>query len=291
VALLFLLVGLFAPQITTNVSAFLLSPIHGVQTWLRESEAAVPYWFRDRESLVQEIEETKTALLNAQNARRTLNRLQIENLELRSLLSVAPTDRIAAAVIARPPTLPYDFMQIDQGSTAGVVVGAPVFVGDDTVIGVVAYVAPRYALVELFSSPNYQTSVYVTGVNVVATLEGVGGGVARIRVPQGVPIEIGQLVLLPTLEPGEFGRIRAIENAPTQPEQYGYVTPVLGLQSVRVVGVSKNPAVPLTQESLEDFLQSTSSPLFSPSLHTIQVSTSTPTSTPGTPTSTTAVVE
>ena len=62
---------------------------------------------------------------------------------------------------------------------------------------------------------------YVSGANIIATLEGFGGGVARVRVPQGIPLSIGNLVHVPGIQPGVFGRINYIESEPTHPNSMG----------------------------------------------------------------------
>jgi hypothetical protein len=66
-----------------------------------------------------------------------------------------------------------------------------------------------------------------------------GSGVARVSVPQGVPLAVGNLVYLPSVEPGIFGRISYIENRPTQPEQYGYISPNIAISGLYQVAIGK----------------------------------------------------
>jgi len=47
------------------------------------------------------------------------------------------------------------------------------------------------------------------------------------------------LVYLPSIEPGLFGRISHVENSPTQPEQYGYISPDIAISSLNQVAVGK----------------------------------------------------
>jgi hypothetical protein len=179
-----------------------------------------------------------------------------ENNRLRSLLTISTDERIAAAVIARPNELPYDLLQIDRGSDHGIEVGAPVFIGKDIVIGLVVHTAPTYSFVEMVTAPGFESSVFISGPNIVVTMEGRGGGVARVRVPQGIPLAIGDLVNLPSVDPGVFGRISYVENRPTQPEQYGYISPDIPLSGVYQVAVGKQSQIAQSTEIVEERVRS-----------------------------------
>ncbi len=220
-----------------------MAPVHGVNQWLENSSSLVPTFFRDRRSLEQQIEDLENRLSISERTSLTQQRLWEENNRLRGLLGVADDERLLAAVIARPSELPYDLLQIDRGSDHGVEIGAPVFVGRDEVVGLVVHVAPTYSFVEMLTTPGFETPVFISGPNVVVTMEGRGGGVARVRVPQGVPLAVGDLVYLPSVEPGVFGRLSYIENQPTQPEQYGYISPDIPLSGIYQVAVGKQSQI------------------------------------------------
>jgi len=130
-------------------------------------------------------------------------------------------------------------LQIDRGSNHGIEVGAPVFIGKDIVAGLIVHTAPEYSFAQLVSTPGFEATAFIYGPNVVVTMEGMGGGVARVRVPQGIPLSIGDLVYLPSVEPGVFGRVSFVENRPTQPEQYGYISPDIAVSSLYRVSVGK----------------------------------------------------
>ncbi len=91
---------------------------------------------------------------------------------------------------------------------------------------------------------------FISGPDVIATVEGVGGGVARVRVPQGIPLTIGDLVFIPSVEPGLFGRIDFVESRPSQPEQYGYITLQTGLHSLFEVAIAREPIQPASAEAV-----------------------------------------
>jgi cell shape-determining protein MreC len=237
--LLIIVIGMLLPRLFSVVSTIVMSPIHATNSWLNESSSLIPTFLRNRVELEDEIKSLKQALVVAERSDVTQQRLWEENNRLRSLLGAASEERIAAAVIARPNELPYDLLQIDRGSNSGVEVGSPVFIGKDVVIGLVVHVATDYSFVQLVTSPGFAASAFISGPNVVVAMEGMGSGVARVRVPQGVPLAIGNLVYLPSVEPGIFGRISYIENRPTQPEQYGYISPDIAISGLYQVAIGK----------------------------------------------------
>lgn len=239
IAILVVCIGWLLPVVFSMVSAVIMSPFHVTNQWLQESSSLIPTFVRDRQSLQEEIKRLENELQVNSRTNVTQQRLFTENNRLRDLLGAAKESRIAAGVIARPDTLPYDFLQIDRGSEDGIEVGAPVFVGTDIVVGLVVHTSTHYSFVELFTTPGFSATIFLSGPDVVATMYGMGGGVARVSLPQGIPLQIGNLVLIPSVEPGVFGRIAYIENEPTQPEQYGYVTPNISLNSLYQVSVGR----------------------------------------------------
>lgn len=245
-------IGLLLPPTFTLIGRTVLYPVQLTQQWYRESSSRLPMFLRDRNDLVNQIEDLKSKLAAAGGTDLTQQRLYEENIWLRELLSVSGRERIGAAVIARPNELPYDLMQIDRGADDGIILGAPVYIGADNVIGVISQLAPHYAFVELFTTPGFTTTAFISDANVIASLEGYGSGVARVRVPQGVPIKVGNLVHVPSIDPGVFGRIEYIENKPTQPEQYGYVTLRKPITGINYVSVGKETLEPVAPQVLEE---------------------------------------
>ena len=242
-----LCVGLVVPKLFSLVGQVAMSPVHSVHTWIQTSDSRFPQYLRDRNELLARITQLEQAVAIASGTDVTQQRLYEENQWLRQLLGVQDDTRIAAAVIARPGQLPYDYLQIDRGSLDGIQAGAPVYVGKDNVIGVVSSVTERYSFIRLFTTPGFSATAFISGANVMATIDGHGGGVARVRVPQGIPLQVGDLVHLPSLDPGVFGRVAYLENEPSQPEQFGYIAlsqPVSSLHYVSVGTKVINPSEP-----------------------------------------------
>jgi cell shape-determining protein MreC len=252
VALGLILVGLISPYLITIVARTMMYPIVATQQWFHTSEARLPMYLREQTDLISQISDLESRLAAAESTDLTQQRLYNENQWLRGLLSIKQDDRIGAAVIARPNELPYDLLEIDRGAEDGIKVGAPVYIGADNVVGVVSQTAAHYSFVELFTTPGFITTSYISGANVVADLEGFGGGVARVRVPQGIPLRVGDLVHVPSIDPGVFGRITHIENHPTQPDQYGFISLERPISSIGYVAVGKESLEPAKPETVEE---------------------------------------
>src|SRR5690606_12103526 len=97
------------------------------------------------------------------------------------------------------------------------------------------------ALVALLSTPGFTSTAYILGPNIYTTAIGIGGGVTRIHVPQGIELKTGDLVVLPSLSQGIYGRISAVDSVPERPEQYGYMTTDVPINSLRLVSVGTTP--------------------------------------------------
>ncbi len=285
VALLFVGIGALIPRIFHTVGSIVMIPVHGLNNWLENSSQTFPTFVRSREALEEDIKRLEQELVIAQSSRLTLSRLSEENNAFRSLLGVNGKKRIAAAVVARPSDLPYDVLQIDQGSEAGIKEGAAVYIGEDQFIGIVTQVARNHAFIEMLTSPGFEATTFISGPDVIATIEGYGGGVARVRVPQGIALTVGDLVHVLSIQPGVFGRISYIETTPSQPEQYGYITPELPLRSIHYVAVD---AEPIHTVSADEAYQQVNS-IIKEQLVIEGVSTINATSTTATTTSTTSL--
>ncbi len=229
------------PRSSSVLVNTLFYPVHLFDKFFKESSHFFPTLLRDRKSLEQEIKKlnNKLAILETDN-KNTKNKLLEENKRLKEILKITDKKRIVAGVIARPDELPFDFLQLDKGADSGIKVGAPVFVGQSTVIGLVSNVFADYSFVKLVSSPGFQATVFVSGPNVVAEMDGYGGGVSRVKVPQGVELKEGDLVYLPGVDTGVFGAIASVSGDVTQSEKYGFVTFDVPLSSLFWVTVGNN---------------------------------------------------
>ena len=239
------------PAIVTSVASLIFVPIHKIETWVAYSTAALPQFLRDRSVLIDELNSIKYSQSAQSGDRFTVLLLTKENQELRSLLGAEDDRRVLAGVIGRPQSVPYDVLVLDKGSSAGITQGAPVFIGNNAIIGVVQKVFSDSSIVILVTTPGFTTSVYILGPDIYTTAEGVGGGQLKIGVPQGIGLQEGNLVILPGVQSGIYGAISHVDSVPTEPQQYGYVSPETPLTSLRLVSVGKSPLPQLSFEEAE----------------------------------------
>lgn len=267
---------LFGGVVTvTNSSAISLS------YWLFDSQGTFPDYFRDRDELIARIKELEADLSVRNSDGKTLDHLVRENMSLRSLLNNTATDRVAASVVSRPPQVSFDALLIDVGERDGVVENAVVYVGKDRAVGVVVEVYAHHSLVKLVSTPGTESTVYVLGSNVYTTAVGIGGGILQVNMPQGIPFQAGDLVVVPTLGSGIYGEVGEVVSVPTEPVQYGFVTIDVPLQGLRYVSVDTSPVQSITYEESEEIINQARLEMLVVNVpdHALVQSTTTPTST------------
>ncbi len=242
------IVLIFGKNIVGGISASLTSPLYTIKHYMETSGATIPVFIRGRLDLLNQIQTLEQEISSRQGVTATLTYVMEENKELRALLQASSSPRIGAGVISRPPFTPYDTIIIDRGARDGIVEHAPVYHGGGTAIGYIRSVFPESALVTLFSSPGVESTVYIFGPNLFTTAYGEGGGIVRLSVPQGLTIEEGNVVVLPSLDTGVLGIIDEIQSIPTEPEQHAYVTLNVPLQSIRLVSVGTRSLEAITFE-------------------------------------------
>lgn len=235
------------------LSSILIEPFHGARAWFITSDIpfvsyvrSVAYLANENQRLSEELQQ-----LRYDNAR--LSALEEENKHLRGV-TVDDASRIIASVVRRPNETPYDTLVIGEGSTGGVKEGALVYSGE-SVIGTIARVFPYSALVVLFSTPGIVTPVYLYGSDVFAHGEGMGAGVMRIGIPQGIPIAVGNPVVIPTEGSGIYGVVEYVEADPSNPEQYAYVAEQPGVTALRFVAVDHEPLPSLSFEDASRIIE------------------------------------
>lgn len=277
----FLILLLWLVPYAVHVTASLvMAPINGVKHWLAESSSSLPQYLRNRAELVEEIRVLNQQVADRGGDRFSVDMLIKENAELRSLLGEEGDQRILSGIIGRPNMLPYDMVMLDRGLTDGIVVGAPVYIGDRSVIGFVQSATEFTALVTLITTPGFTSTVFVLGPDIYTTAVGIGGGQLRVGVPQGVLVKEGDLVILPAVTSGVYGSITYIENSPTQPEQFAFVSPKIPIGSLRLVSVGKTPLLGTNFDTALENVEATLRDLFTVPVPPGFLATTTPSSTP-----------
>lgn len=270
------------PKFVSYTAALVMTPVHSLESWLLYSTDSFPYFIRERSVLVRELNELKYSQSAQSGDKLSSQMFSEENQQLRALLGEDGQRRIVAGIIGRPNALPYDVLVIDKGSKNGIVAGAPVFIGNNAVIGIVGKVFDTSAVITLVTTPGFTVSVYIFGPNIYTTATGIGGGQLKVGVPQGIKLEEGNLVILPGVDAGIYGAVSIVESIPTQPEQFGYVSPEIPLASLRLVGVGEVPLVPLTFQEAEEIVNKVSKTVLNVPIpnHILVTATTTSTTTP-----------
>lgn len=143
--------------------------------------------------------------------------LYSQNIELKKMLGRPQTSsQVLAAVLLRPPGIPYDTLLIDTGTDSGVVVGDLVFAAGTVAIGEVSDVYAHTSRVSLFSAPGrtYEAEVTlqaVPGSALPVSLQGQGSGSFAGQVPAGSVAAVGDEVTIPSLNNEVLGGITHID--------------------------------------------------------------------------------
>jgi cell shape-determining protein MreC len=262
------------------MASVVITPVNVAKHWVSDSGGSLPQFIRNRSELIDEMNSLRSELAASSGDRFTTKGLLKENKELRSLLGDEAESRILAGVVARPVALPYDSLMIDKGTRQGVHEGAPVFIGDNTVIGIVKNATFDTSLVELATTDGFSTTVYIVGPDIYTNAVGIGGGQMRVGVPQGISLSEGDLVMFPSVASGIYGAISVVQSEPSRPEQYGYVSPDIPLSSIRFVSVGTRPLQKISFEEAQEILEKNKENIFTvPVPEDILVDTSATTST------------
>lgn len=164
-----------------------------------------------------------------------------ENLELKARLGrpgSAPV-RVLAAVLLRPPGVPYDTMVIDVGRIEGVQTGDLVSAGGNALVGEISEVYEHAARVALFSSPGEERQAFLRST-ISIKIEGQGGGSMVAMVPSGTAVSVGESAVLPGIAGGLAARVSAVDKSEGAYSAVYFELPV-NIFTLRFVEVWKLP--------------------------------------------------
>jgi len=200
------------------VWVLLLALLVTVVLWYRQASTEV-FWhvvapvMRLRNTLTAtEASRLRGELASAQAALADRDALFKENIDLKVRLGRTDTEalRVLAAVLMRPPWVPYDTLLVDAGRAQGVALGDLVSAGGQALIGRVVELQERTARVELFSAPGVSYQALLRGTLPLA-VEGQGGGSLRAEMPAGTQVTVGDAVQIPGLWGGIVAHVSAID--------------------------------------------------------------------------------
>jgi cell shape-determining protein MreC len=142
-----------------------------------------------------------------------------------------------AAVIAKPPFIPYDELVIDIGKDYKIAVGDKVYGSGDVLIGKVTDVLADTSKVLLFSSPQQRYDVLIGPKNITAVAIGRGGGQYYAEISREVSINKGDFVHAPSLSSRPLGVVEEIITDSTQPFAVILISSVADLYNIRWVSL------------------------------------------------------
>ena len=188
------------------------------------------------ESLTSSNEELKRQLEEANIRLESVRDIEIENQELKSLMGRASTtQKILAAVLAKPPYLAYDTIVIDAGYGYGFSTSSKVYAASNIAIGRVVDISNTTSKVLLYSSPGQRYDVFIGSNRLPAVAYGRGGGQYYIQLPRGVNIVEGDTVIAPFLNNRILGTVTSIKSDPAEPFETIFFAPPINIYSLRWV--------------------------------------------------------
>lgn len=159
-----------------------------------------------------------------------------ENNALRALVHLSETEEgITAPIVSSVRSSPYGTFLIGAGASDPIQVGSLVLTEGGFVVGKISEVREKTSLVlEIFGGGSY---VDMTIQSAQAVAEGRGGGNARVAMPRGIEITVGDVATSPSLRGRPIGLVGKIETSAASAEQTVYVRIPVNLSSLTYVYV------------------------------------------------------
>jgi cell shape-determining protein MreC len=200
--------------------------------------------FRDVDTLAMEKGDLQLRLDDILYRSERLNQIESENVLLKSILkrsvstsspsfsnnlisidSEATTSDIYSyksryvlgAVLMRPPISFYDELIIDLGLKDGISINDLVYAPGNILIGKVVEELDETSKVLLITSPDQKYEAIVGQEKAIISLYGVGGSGMVAEVPQGLSVEVGDIVSIPSIDNKVVGFIKSKEEDPALP--------------------------------------------------------------------------
>jgi len=177
---------------------------------------AVEEAVRPTRNIISENRSLKEELNKTESLRLENKSLREENRELRSLLSSLPEGESGklATILSRPASAPFDTFIISGGEVASHKVGDIVYGTDFVALGKVAEVYSNKSKVVLFSSNKVETNVLVGPEYIALVAVGRGGQNFSIELPEGLAVNTGDALVLPTEQRAIIGSVGDVKPNP-----------------------------------------------------------------------------
>ncbi len=129
-----------------------------------------------------------------------LKLIEDENESLKKIfLRSVGDDNLLATILVKPNQSLYGALIIDAGEADGVKPEDLVFANGDVVIGEVESVEKNTSKVVLYSSPGYISQVTLQNTGRYFNAKGRGGGDFEISFPRDLEVEVGEILVYPSI--------------------------------------------------------------------------------------------
>jgi cell shape-determining protein MreC len=206
---------------------------------VRSSIAASGFFARNS-TLATENTSLKSQLAALQERAAAYNGLKEENDTLRTMLHFARDSQgVTAPVVSSYHASPYGTFTVGAGANDAIATGDLALSDTGYVVGRVADVGETHTLVKTAFKSGTQIDVIIGNAAVSAT--GEGGGNARVAVPRGIDVRVGDPVIAPGFGGHPVGIVGKVEQVSTTAEQKVYIVLPVNVSLMRFVYIVPSP--------------------------------------------------
>lgn len=206
---------------------------------VRESVAGSGFFARNS-TLASKNESLKRELAAVRERAAAYGGLKEENDTLRSMLHFTlESQGITTPVVSSYHASPYGTFMVGAGVHDAIAPGDLVLSETGYVIGRVADVGETHTLVKTAFQSGSHVDVIVGNAAVTAT--GEGSGNARVDVPRGIDVRVGDTVVAPTFGGHPVGIVGYVEEVSTTAEQKVYIVLPVNVSLLRFVYIIPAP--------------------------------------------------
>ncbi len=217
----------------------------GHAIWPNSNKAAdnlgdTSYIFKTRGGLNAENQDLKNQLLELTMKQTDYALLADENAKLKEIFFRKENRNLTLATIwAKPSQSPYDTLIIDLGSLQGIKPAQKVFAQGNILIGQVFEVYDNTSKVKLYSSPGEKTDAMIVGKDIYVQATGRGGQNFEITLPQDFEINIGDEVVVPSMNSQVLGLVVEVISDPRDPLKKVLLRSPINIQELKFVEVEQ----------------------------------------------------
>ncbi|HUO50521.1 MAG TPA: rod shape-determining protein MreC [Candidatus Paceibacterota bacterium] len=193
-------------------------------------------FFASKSGLEAQVRDLQAQVNDLQTRSAAFSVLQQQYDSLAQLEHLAQTNPGRAAPITSSViSSPYGTFSIGSGNTDGTQPGAIVLASGDFVVGKVVQAGSDSALVQQIFAPGIQTNVTIDGIAGIASGQ---GGDARVDLPHGATVAVGDPVIAPELKAHPIGLVARVDTNPANAQTIVYVSFPVSLSSLQFVYVT-----------------------------------------------------